>query len=125
MTRGTYPDDNLSWTALGARMGFTTDPSQRAEILSAINRMRWTAVPGRPPYFTSAALAAVVNALVHHRLPLCLVGLAQLSGGRRLIGLHDRVGTRSYVLDLDSEAIYVLAELTHQRLAIPCHSNVA
>jgi hypothetical protein len=106
-------------------MGFTTDPSQRAELLSAINRMRWTAAPGRPPYFASPALAAVVNAVVHHGGPLRLVGIAQFRSGRRLIGLHDSVGTRRYVLDLGNEAIYVLAELAQQRLAIPRYSDVA
>jgi hypothetical protein len=124
MTRGTHPDRHLSWTTLGARMGFTTNPSQRAEILSAINRMSWTSAPRRPPYFTSPALAAVVNAVVP-RHPLRFVGISQLSRVRRLIGLHDIVGTRGYVLDLDSEAIYVLAEHTHQRVAITCHSDVA
>jgi hypothetical protein len=41
----------------------------------------------------------------------------QLAGGRQLIGLDDGLGTRSYLLDLDSEAIYVLAEFTHTRTA--------
>jgi hypothetical protein len=106
-------------------MGFTTDPSLRTELLCAINRMNWTTAPGRPPYFTSSALAAVVNAVVDHQRPLGFVGIAQLRSGRRLIGLHDSGGTRSYVLDLDSEAIHLLTELTPQRPAIPRSSDAA
>jgi hypothetical protein len=50
--------------------------------------------------------------------------LAQLNGSRHLIGLEDSLGTRSYVLDLDSEAIYVLAEFTHP-LSTPQQAHVA
>jgi hypothetical protein len=59
-----------------------------------------------------------VTALVHHgRGQLHMLGSALLAGGRQLIGLDDGLGTRSYLLDLDSEAIYVLAEVTHTRTA--------
>jgi hypothetical protein len=103
--------DQMAWTALGVRMGYTSEQSQREEILAAIERMSWTQTPARPPYLDGQAVRAIVNAVFHHRRDQPrLVGVAQLNGGRQLIGLQDSLGTRSYVLDLDAEAIYVLAE---------------
>jgi hypothetical protein len=114
MTSSTHTGDRLSWTALGIRMGFTSEQPQRDEILAAIDLMAWTPTPARPPYLDGPAVRAIVNAVFHHRRDqLRLVGVAQLNGGRQLIGLEDSLGTRSYVLDLDAEAIYVLAEFSH------------
>ena len=72
----------------------------------------WTR-PG-PPFSGGPAARAIVNAVFHHRRDqLHLVGVAQLTGGRQLIGLQDTLGTCSYLLDLDAEAIYVLDEFSH------------
>ena len=122
MTTRTHDADRLSWTALGVRMGFTSEQPQRDEILSAIDRMNWVETPARPFYLDGQAVRAIVNAVFHHRRDqLHMVGSAQLNGGRQLIGLEDSLGTRSYVLDLDSEAIYVLAEFTHPLTANADH----
>ncbi len=122
MTTSTHDADRLSWTALGVRMGFTSEQPQRDEILSAIDRMNWVETPARPFYLDGQAVRAIVNAVFHHRRDqLHMVGSAQLNGGRQLIGLEDSLGTRSYVLDLDSEAIYVLAEFTHPLTANAAH----
>jgi hypothetical protein len=108
--------EQMVWTALGVRMGYTSEQSQREEILAAIERMNWVHAPARPPYLDGQAVRAIVNAVFRHRRgQLRQVGVAQLNGGRQLIGLHDSLGTRSCVLDLDSEAIYVLAEFNHPR----------
>ena len=114
MTTSTHDADRLSWTALGMRMGFTSEQPQRDEILEAIDRINWVETPARPTCLDSQVVRAIVMAVFHHRRDqLRLVGSAQLNGGRQLIGLEDTLGTRSYVLDLDSEAIYVLAEFSH------------
>ncbi len=113
MTLTTH-DQRLSWTQLGVHMGYTADEPQREEILDAINRMTWTDTPTRLPYLRGPAVRAIVNVVFHHRRDhLHLVGVAHLDGGRQLIGLEDTLGTRSYLLDLDAEAIYVLAEFSH------------
>ena len=113
MTLSTH-DERLSWTQLGVHMGYTAEESQREEILDAIERMTWTETPARPPYLDGPAVRAIVNAVFHHRRhQLHLIGVAQLNGGRQLIGLEDTIGTRSYLLDLDAETIYVLAEFSH------------
>jgi hypothetical protein len=108
---------HLSWTELGVRMRFTSEPPQREEILAAVERMNWAHTPAGPSDLDGQAVRAIVNAVVHHRRGqlrwIVRVGIAHLNEGRRLIGLQDSLGTRSYVLDLDSEAIYVLAELPH------------
>ncbi|WP_375481059.1 hypothetical protein [uncultured Jatrophihabitans sp.] len=114
MTSSTHSPDRLSWTALGQRMGFTSEQPQRDEIFAAIDRMNWVETPTRPTCLDSQVVRAIVMAVFHHRRDqLRLVGSAQLNGGRQLIGLEDTLGTRSFVLDLDSEAIYVLAEFRH------------
>ena len=43
----------------------------------------------------------------------CTAEESQLNCGRKLIALEDTLGTGSYLLDLDTEAIYVLAEFSH------------
>lgn len=114
MTSSSHSPDRLCWTALGQRMGFTSEHAQREEILTGIDRINWVETPARPPCLDSQVVHAIVMAVFHHRRDqLRLVGSAQLNGGRQLIGLEDTLGTRSYVLDLDAEAIYVLAEFTH------------
>jgi hypothetical protein len=95
-------DERLSWTRLGVRMGFTAKEPQREEILAAIERMTWTETPACLPYLDGPAVRAIVNAVLHHRRD-------QL----QLIGLQDTLGTRSFLLDLGAEAIYVLAEFGH------------
>ena len=116
MTLRTY-DERLSWTQLGVHMGYTAEEPQREEILAAIERMAWTETPARPPYLDGPAVRAIVNAVFHHRRdqlhPVIRVGASPLNGGRQLIGLEDTLGTRSFLLDLDAEAIYVLAEFSH------------
>jgi hypothetical protein len=112
MTLSTH-DKRLSWTQLGVHMGYTAEEPQREEILAAIERMTWTETPARPPYLDGPAVRAFVNLVFRHRRDqIHRVGVAQLNGGRQLIGLEDTHGTRSYLLDLDAEAIYVLAEFS-------------
>lgn len=111
MTSSAHSDDRLSWTALAVRMGFTNEQAQRDEILAAIDRITWTPTHIRPPSLEGAVVRVVVHAVFHHRRDqLRRIGLAQLNGGRQLVGLEDSLGTRSYVLDMDSEAIYVLTQ---------------
>jgi hypothetical protein len=118
MTLSTH-DERLWWTQLGAHMGYTAEEPQREEILDAIKRMSWTETPASLPYLEGPAIRAIVNAVFHHRRDqLHLVGVAQLNGGRQLIGLEDALGTRSYLLDLDAEAIYVLAEANQSRTTL-------
>ena len=88
-------DARLSWTQLGVHMGCTE-------------------IPARTSYLDGPAVRAVVNAVFHHRRnQLRMIGAAQLNCGRKLIALEDTLGTGSYLLDLDTEAIYVLAEFSH------------
>ena len=113
--------ERLRWTQLGVQMGFTGDERQREVILAAIDRMAWIESPACPPDLGGPAVRAIVAAVFRHRRSqLNLIGTAQLTGGRQLIGLEDTLGTRSFLLDLDAEAIYVLAEFSdplsnHQR----------
>lgn len=113
MTTSTHSSDRLSWTALGQRMGYTREHTQREEILDAIDRMNWVETPARPPYLDGPAVRAIVMAVFHHRRDqLRRVSNAELTGDRQLIGLEDARGTRSYVLDIGYEAIYVLVEFS-------------
>jgi hypothetical protein len=112
-------DARLSWTQLGVHMGYTAEETQREEILDAIERMTWTEPTAHPPYLDGPAVGAIVNAVFHHRRDqLHLIGVAQLNGGRQLIGLKDTIGTRNFLLDLDAEAIYVLAEFSQSLTAL-------
>jgi hypothetical protein len=122
MTVTEHRNDRLTWTALGVRMGFTRKQPQRDRILDAAYRMTWIDPRARPAYLDGPAVRAIVTAIFHHRRDqLRLVGIAPLADGRQLIGLEDTLGTRSYLLDLDSEAIYVLAEFTHPVTAPAAH----
>jgi hypothetical protein len=109
-------DDRLSWTQLGIRMGFTRDDSQRLEILDGIARMAWTETGARHHYLGGPAARAIARAILgahpdqHHR-----VGIGRLDAGRRLIGLEHATGTRSFVLDLDAEAVHLLDEFNHRQ----------
>ena len=116
MTATDDRNDRLTWTALGVRMGFTREQPQRDGILEAIERMTWFAARARPRYLGGPAVRAIVTAVFHppHE-QLCQVGIAPLPDGRQLIGLEDAVGTRSFLLDLDSEAIHLLAESPYPR----------
>ena len=99
-------------------MGFTRARRQRDQILTAIDTMTWAdADPALP---MDGAVGAVIAAVLgQHRDRLRRIGLAPLAGGGRLIGLQDDRGTRRFVLDLDSEAIYVLATAARHRTARP------
>jgi hypothetical protein len=115
----THDTARLSWTALGVRMGFTSEPPQREQILAAIERMNWIESSTQPHYLDSAAVGPTVRAVLGRRRQLRMVGVAQLNGAQQLIGLEDRLGTRSYVLDLDSEAICVLDESSRTTPSTP------
>lgn len=109
----TADDDHgsgLCWTVLGIRMGFTSEQSQRIEILAAIGRMSWTEPPPQRPWLDGSAARAVVEAGVCRRPHprLYRIGVADLAGGRRLIGLEDTAGVGSFVLDLGVEVIRLL-----------------
>jgi hypothetical protein len=77
MTTSTHGADRLSWTALGVRMGFTSEQPQREEILDAIDRMTWVQTPARPPYLDGQAVRAIVTAVVQGRGQLYMLGSVQ------------------------------------------------
>jgi hypothetical protein len=107
--------DGLSWTGLGVRMGFTCEESQRVEILDGIARMTWTGPGTRHRYLGGPAARVIVAAILGHRYDQPhRVGIARLHGGRRLIGLEHTLGTRSFVLDLDVDAIHLLDQVNHR-----------
>jgi hypothetical protein len=110
--------DRTAWTQLGVRMGFTRDESQRMEILNGIRHMAWTESAARHRYLSGRAARAVVGAVLGHRDRAHRVGIARLDSGGRLIGLENALGTRSYVLDLDAEAIHLLDEFNHHQSRI-------
>jgi hypothetical protein len=91
-------------------MGFTSEQPQRTEILAAIGRMSWTERPLQHPWLDSSAARAVVMAVVCRRPhpQLYRIGVADLAGERRLIGLESTAGVGSFVLDLGVEVIHVL-----------------
>jgi hypothetical protein len=106
-------DEHLSWTRLGGHMGFTADESERVSILDAIGQMNWVTgtESSRPTYLGGPAARTIARVIVgRRRIRLHSVGIAQLAGGRRLIGLEDERGTRSFLVDLGAEAIHVLDE---------------
>jgi hypothetical protein len=111
-------EEELSWTVLGRRMGFTSTRRQREQILTAIHTMTWA--DADPTLHIEGAAGAVIAALLGRRRDrLRCIGVAGLGAGRRLIGLQDDRGARRFVLDLDSEAIYVLAAAPLHRTARP------
>jgi hypothetical protein len=100
----------LTWTAVGLRMGYTRSPAQRDDIVAAIDGMTWAECDDRAFCVAGPAVRAMVTAVVNHRPDQVeLVAVAELNGARKLIGLEAADGTRSFLLDLDDEAIYVLA----------------
>ena len=105
----------MAWTQLGVRMGFTRDENQRVEILHGIRHMAWTETGARHRYLGGPAARAIVRAVLGPRDRARRVGIARLDGGRRLIGLENALGTRSYVLDLDAEAVHLLDEFNHRQ----------
>lgn len=111
-------EEVLTWTVLGRRMGFTSARRQREQILTAIDTMTWA--DADPTLHLEGAVGAVIAAtLGHHRDRLRSIGVGRLGAGTRLIGLQDDRGNRRFVLDLDSEAIYVLATAARHRTAHP------
>jgi hypothetical protein len=94
-------------------MGYTSISAQRLEILAAVERMTWVEMgAGTTPLAGPVARAMSHSTLGHQRRQPHLVGVAELDGGRRLIGLHDGNGSRRFVLDLDHEAIVLLVQIT-------------
>ena len=93
---------------MGVGMGFTSEQSQRIEILAAIGRMSWTERPPQHPWLDGSA-AGAVKAVVCRRLHPRLhpIGVADLGGERRLIGLEDTAGFGSFLLNLGVEVIHV------------------
>jgi hypothetical protein len=110
LTAGGGHGSGLSWTVLGVRMGFTSEQPQRIEILAAIDRMSWTERPPQHPWLDGSAARAVVKAVTCRRPHprLYRIGVADLGGERRLIGLEDTAGVGSFLLDLGVEVIHVL-----------------
>jgi len=104
-------DQQLSWTALGVRMGYTTEAPQREDILAAAARIVWQPATAQL-MFDSPAVQAVVAATMGRlwRRRIRRFGITQLNGRRQLVGVEDAHGTRQYVIDLDclSEAVHVL-----------------
>lgn len=110
LTAGGDHGSGLSWTVLGVRMGFTSEQLQRIEILAAIGRMSWTERAPQLPWLDGSAARAVVKTVVCRRPHprLYRIGVADLDGERRVIGLEDTAGVGSFVLDLGVEVIHVL-----------------
>ena len=116
-------------------MGYTATRKQRVQLLVAIRRMPWRdcCPKDHSRYLTSPALrtvgAAILATAAEQRCPegvvrprrhLVRIGVAQLPGSRRVIGLDD--GTiRHYLLDLGSEAISVPVEPTGA--PTPCQNS--
>jgi hypothetical protein len=114
-----HPDEyRWAWTQLGVRMGFTRDENQREEILHGIQHMAWTQTGAHHRYLGGPAARAIVRAVLRHADQAHRVGIARLGGGRRLIGLKNALGIRSYVLDLDAEAVHLLDEFNHRQSRI-------
>ena len=107
------PSTALAWTLLSRRLGVTRTAAQRKQILTALDAMDWSAdIDICLAHLDGEAAYAIVAAVYHHRRDqLRLVGTAALPDGHQLVGLADADGTRSYLLDLDAEAIHVLAEI--------------
>jgi hypothetical protein len=103
----------LSWTVLGVRMGFTSEQPQRIEMLAAIGRKSWMSWMECPPqhlWLDGSAARAVVKAVICRRPNprLYRIGVADVGGERRLIGLEGTGGVGSFLLDLGVEVIHVL-----------------
>lgn len=113
-----------NWTALARRMGYATTPTQRAQILAAVQRMSWSDCRGVliAPALRVVAAAVLASAAVERSNkpvadPLrCAIhiGIARLPDGKPLVGLDDG-HDRHYLLDLGDEAIYVLIESSQQQ----------
>lgn len=118
-----------NWTALAARMGYTTTRTQRAQVLAATRRMRWSGCRAGDyrRLITRPALRAVAAAVVADAAAergdrrvadplhnLIRIGIARLPGGHPLLGLDDG-HIRQYVLDLGNDAISVLTEPSRQQ----------
>lgn len=120
--RASQPRRN--WTALARRMGYATTPTQRAQILAAVQRMCWSDSRSVliAPALRVVAAAVLASAAVERSNrsvadPLrCAIhiGIARLPDSEPLVGLDDG-HDRHYLLDLGDEAISVLSEPSEQR----------
>jgi hypothetical protein len=107
------PAPELAWTPLSRRLGLTRTARQRKQILTALAGMAWSAdISSGLAQVDGQAARAIVAAVYHHRRDqLRLVGTAALPDGHQLVGLEHADGARNYLLDLDAEAIHLLAEI--------------
>ena len=101
-----------TWTPLARRLGVTRTAQQRREILYAAEQIDWTTGLDTCLGRLGGRAAQVLVAAIHDYcgMELRLIGTATLPDGAQLVGLEHANGTRNYLLDLDVEAIHVLAE---------------
>lgn len=101
----------LAWTPLSRRLGVTRTAQQRKQILAALAAMNWSADIDRAVTGIRGEAARTIAAAIRRCDRLGLLGIASLPGGHQLVGIEHADGTRAYLLDLDAEAIHVLAEV--------------
>ncbi len=107
-----------TWIPLGRRLRLTATAAQRREILAAAARMTWTDAAADAFRHSAAPLRVVAAAVVGDLAQLRQVAVIDFGPGRWLVGLHDCLEARHYLLDQDSpgsgswlrEAIYLLSE---------------
>lgn len=106
------------WTPITAVLGLTTSAAQRAQIRDAAAVMTWEPA-GHPVHrtaglpcselglsgVTQAVAAAAVGGQVDR---IRRVGAADMPGGRRLFGLHDPWGARTFLIADGAETVHVL-----------------
>lgn len=113
MSTATFsPAAERTWTAIGSAMRVTNSKAKRKALLGAAATMAWVNTSGALPVFENPAVDLVVRALFNtaRDTELSRVAKADLPGHQALIGLQDNAGTRCYVVEDHSEAIYVLLE---------------
>ena len=80
MTTAPTHDNQLCWTQLGLRMGYTNTESRRKEILTAAGRMTWTETGARPSIDDRPAVHVVLNCVLYLN-PALRFGVAPLPSG--------------------------------------------